>query len=107
MFARVMAKLEQQRERELRHGITRIAGHVGHGDVSAGRRSGIHVVIAGGQHADIFQLRQLRKHAFGQLDLVDQQNVRIPGARRHLIGRRAVIARHIAQRLERAPVEIV
>ena len=102
----VVAQLQQQGEDELRHRGGPVGGDVGDDNSLPPRRVDVDHVVAGGQDADVFQVRQARQRVRGERRLVGEHGGGAASARGDLGGGRAVVDHDLAELAQGVPGEI-
>ena len=80
MMADMLGQLEQQRKRHLCHRAGAIRGNIGYHDILPAGRCHIHYIIAGGEHTDVTETRQLCELRTAKHHLVGEHDLRVPGA---------------------------
>ena len=93
-------------KRHLGHALGAIGRNIRDHDAPLGCCLHVDNIIARGEHADILQARQLRKHLVGNEHLINKNNIGILGSFHDERCRRAVVDRELAQLLQRFPRQV-
>ena len=106
MLADVVADFKQQGDGELADRRRAVGGDIAHRDPAILGGLNVHHIVAGCQHADVFQRRAARDCLSGKGRLVNDDSLRALDALRDFISRGSVVYSQIAQLFKALPAQI-